>query len=316
MAQTSAKTTALVTGGAGFIGSHLVERLLAEGYRVVVVDDLSTGSAANVPAEAVLRQVDISDPAVARVFEEEKPELVFHLAAQIDLRKSMEDPAADALTNVIGSLRVIDGAVRCGAKKFIFSSSGGAAYHAPTVIPTPESVPVGPVSPYGAAKMSVELYLNGARHARGLRSVALRYANVYGPRQGQKGEAGVIGLFAMRFLRGATPTVFGDGEQTRDFVFVDDVVAANLAAARSDREGIFNIGTGIETSVNRIVELVRRETGGPVPLRGPAIAAEERRSALDSSAALRDLGWKPAVPLEEGIRRTVRWFRERAKLEA
>ncbi len=303
--------TAIVTVGGGFIGSHLVEALLERGFRTVVIDDLSTGSAANLPSEAVLREADVAEPDVSRIFAAERPELVFHLAAQIDLRKSLLDPAADARVNVIGSLRVIAGACDSGAKKFIFSSSGGAAYHDPSVVPTPETYPAGPVSPYGAAKMAVELYLNGARHARGLRSVALRYANVYGPRQGLKGEAGVIGLFTAKALRGEPATVFGDGEQVRDFVYVDDVVRANLSAAFSEQEGIFNIGTGVGTSVNRIAELIRRQAGGPASLYGPPAVGEERRSVLDASAAARVLGWKYAVSVEEGVKRTVDWFRAR-----
>ena len=237
---------------------------------------------------------------------------VFHLAAQIDLRLSIEKPIHDAEINIHGSLKVLEGCVKSGAKKLIFSSSGGAIYHGLNVRPTPENVPAMPLSPYGVAKLAFELYLHAACHNYGLKYVALRYANVYGPRQDLKGEAGVIGIFIKKMLAGECPAIFGDGKQTRDFVYVDDVVEANILAMRSPRTGVYNIGTGIETSVNELERLIRRETGVTMKCsRGPAHPGEERSSALDASAARGAFKWKPKVPVEEGIKRTVEWFRKK-----
>ena len=316
MAKKQVRTTVLVTGGAGFIGSQLAARLVRDGFDVVVVDDLSFGKREYVPKEARFHQMDIRDPKLIDVFLKEKPEFVFHLAAQIELRRSIEDPIHDAEINIHGSLRVLEGCVKAKAKKIVFSSSGGAVYHGLNVRPTPENVPCMPLSPYGVAKLAFELYLHSACHNYGLKYVALRYANVYGPRQDSKGEAGVIGLFTKKFLAGETPTIFGDGKQTRDFVYVDDVVEANMAAMRSTYTGIFNISTAVESSVNRVVELLVKATGSKIVCkRGPAVAGEERRSALDNSAAAKGLKWKPKVTLEQGIKRTVEWFRTKEKNE-
>ena len=301
----------LVTGGAGFIGSQLAERLLKEGCRVVVVDDLSSGRKAFVPKRATFVRMSVNDPRIARLFMRVKPEYVFHLAAQIDVRVSIDQPLRDAETNIHGSLRVLEAAVRSGVKKIIFSSSGGAIYHGLDIRPTPENVPCMPLSPYGVAKFAFELYLHSACHNYGIKYVALRYANVYGPRQDSKGEAGVIGLFIRKMMAGVRPTIFGDGEQTRDFVFVDDVIEANIRAMRSPRHGAYNIGTGRETSVNRIVSLLGREFPGLAPTRGPANPGEERRSSLDCRAALAAFGWKPKIKIDEGIRRPVAWFRDK-----
>ena len=310
MAKKQARTTVLVTGGAGFIGSQLAARLVRDGFDVVVVDDLSFGKREYVPKEARFHQMDIRDPKLIDVFLKERPECVFHLAAQIELRRSIEDPIHDAEINIHGSLRVLEGCVKAKTKKIVFSSSGGAVYHGLNIRPTPENVPCMPLSPYGVAKLAFELYLHSACHNYGLQYVALRYANVYGPRQDSKGEAGVIGLFTKKFLAGETPTIFGDGKQTRDFVYVDDVVDANVAAMRSKFTGIFNISTAVESSVNRVVELLVKATGTKITCkRGPAVPGEDRRSALDNTAAAKGLKWKPKVSLEEGIRRTVEWFR-------
>lgn len=313
MHKKAAKETVIVTGGAGFIGSQLAVRLVNDGYRVVVIDDLSCGRVAYVPKEAKFYQMDINDPKLTEVFIKEKPSCVFHLAAQIDLRLSIRDPIKDAETNIHGSLRVLDATVKAKAKKLVFSSSGGAIYHGLSVRPTPENVPCMPMSPYGVAKLAFELYLHSACHNYGLPYVALRYANVYGPRQDLRGEAGVIGSFIQRMLLGSCPTIFGDGKQTRDFVYVDDVVEANVRAMRSGAHGVFNIGTGQETSVNRVADLIRAEVGKDIRCaHGPANPGEERHSALDNAAAEQALGWKPSIGIEEGIKRTVAWFRERA----
>ncbi|HTM69025.1 MAG TPA: NAD-dependent epimerase/dehydratase family protein [Candidatus Binatia bacterium] len=306
------KDKVLVTGGAGFIGSQLAERLVRLGHRVTVVDDLSTGRRSYVPRAAAFRKIDIAGPAVSNLIAKERPAVVFHLAAQIDLRASVKDPVMDAETNIHGSLRVLEGCRRAGVKKIVFSSSGGAMYGSSVKIPSPETAAATPTSPYGVAKLAFEMYLRSAHRTHGQRYVALRYANVYGPRQDLRGEAGVIGIFTQKLLAGETPTIYGDGRQTRDFVFVDDVVNANILAMRSGAVGVYNIGTGRESSVNRVAALIAGEAGwdGRIP-HGPANAGEERRSALDSRLARRVLGWTPRVRLEEGIRRTVQWFKER-----
>ena len=302
----------LVTGGAGFIGSQLAERLVRLGHRVIVVDDLSAGRREYVPKKARFVQMHIADPRMTRLIEKEKPAYVFHLAAQIDLRASIKDPIMDAETNIHGSLRVLEGCRRAKVKKIVFSSSGGAMYSSPERIPTPESAPATPVSPYGIAKLAFELYLRSSHRTHGVPYVALRYANVYGPRQDLKGEAGIIGLFTRALLDGRTPVIFGDGEQTRDFVFVDDVVEANLRAMKSRAVGSYNVGTGRESSVNRIAALIAKAAGSSARIpHGPANKGEERRSALDSRRAKKDLGWSPKVRVEEGIARTVEWFREK-----
>ncbi len=302
----------LVTGGAGFIGSQVAQCLMDEGLDVVVVDDLSFGRKEYVPKGASFRQMDIRDPKLLDIFLKEKPEYVFHLAAQIDVRVSVARPIHDAEINVLGALQVLEGAVKCGAKRLIFSSSGGAIYHDPEKIPTPETEKAEPISPYGVAKRVFELYLIAAKNIYGLDSVALRYANVYGPRQDSKGEAGVIGIFVKKMLAGETPVLYGDGKTTRDFVFVEDVVEANIRAMRSKQTGIFNIGTGVETSINALEKLVREATGMKTAAkREPGKSGEERRSCLDASLAKKVLGWTPKVGIEEGINRTVAWFRER-----
>lgn len=306
------KKTALVTGGAGFIGSQLAERLIKEGFHVVVVDNLSSGKREYVPKAADFHQLEISSPEVSELIVELKPDFVFHLAAQIDLRYSVAQPIHDAETNIHGSLRVLEGCVSAGVKKIIFSSSGGAIYHGISLIPTPENVPCFPKSPYGVAKLSFELYLHAACHNYNQAYVALRYANVYGPRQDMRGEAGVIGIFTQKILAGEPLMINGDGEQTRDFVYVDDVVEANIKAMNDEVHGVFNIGTGVETSVNQVVaHLVDAARLPCKPKHRDAVAGEERRSALNISSAKAALGWKPKVDVKEGIKRTVQWFQEK-----
>lgn len=306
------KLKALVTGGAGFIGSQLAGRLIKEGLEVVVIDDLSSGRRDYVPDRAAFHRLDITDNRLTDIFVQERPDYVFHLAAQIDLRFSVQHPIRDAEVNVHGSLRVLDGCVKANVKKIIFSSSGGAIYHGIGLWPTPENVPCMPLSPYGVAKLAFELYLHSACHNYGLKYTALRYANVYGPRQDLKGEAGVIGIFTKKILDGEQPVIFGDGEQTRDFVYVDDIIEANVLAMRSPHTGSFNIGTARETSVNRIVELIAKAAGSDIVTgSAAAIPGEERRSCLDNSAARKALKWRPRVKVEEGIRRTVEWFKSK-----
>lgn len=300
---------ALVTGGAGFIGSHLVDRLIRDGFNVTVIDDLSNGRKAYVNPKATFYKIGLASPKLAEVFQKTKPDFVFHLAAKIDVPSSVEDPVADAETNIHGALQVMNLAVKHRVKKFVFSSSGGAIYHGTKVRPTPETVAPQPLDPYGVAKLSFEHYLHAAGHHHGLKSVSLRYANVYGPRQDQKGEGGVIGVFAKMMTAGKTPTIFGDGRQTRDFTYVDDIVEANLAAMKSVVTGVFNISTGKETSVNHVAKLIASETGVVKKLKhGKARQGEERRSVLSPKLAQKTFGWKAKTKIEEGIRRTIIWF--------
>ena len=292
----------LVTGGAGFIGSHLVDAYLERGWRVSVLDNLSTGDRANLNPRAELHVGDIRD---SNAILSLRPDVVSHHAAQMDVRFSVADPAFDAEVNVIGSLRMLQQSVEAGVKRFIFASSGGAIYGEPEFAPQAEDHPLRPMSPYGCAKLSVEYYMNYYRQVHGLSTVALRYANVYGPRQGSKGEAGVVAIFATRLLRGEEVTINGTGEQTRDFTYVADVVAANMRVTESDANGAFNVGTGVETSVNELYRQMCAIAGVSKPARyGPAKAGEQMRSVLAAEL--------PAVTdFATGLRSTVEWFRRR-----
>ena len=279
----------LVTGGAGFIGSHIVDACIERGWRVSVIDDLSTGDRANLNRNAEFHEADLRDTRTSLIVDRLRPDVIVHEAAQVDLRKSVADPAGDAEINVIASIRLLEAAVKAGVRKFVFASSGGAAYGEPLFTPQTEEHPLNPVSPYGCAKVAVEFYMNAFRQVYGLATVALRYANVYGPRQSALGEAGVIAIFADRMTRGEPVTINGDGGQTRDFVHVSDVVAANMAAIERDVVGAFNVGTGIETSVNDIYRLLADALGVDTPPRhGPAKAGEQRRSVLRPSSLQRE----------------------------
>jgi UDP-glucose 4-epimerase len=287
---------AVVTGGAGFIGSHLVDALVARGDEVTVVDDLSTGRRENLAPAARLVEHDIREP-----FDVDA-DVVFHLAAQADVGTSVEQPVFDAEVNVLGTLRVLEAARAAGAA-LVFASTGGAIY-GDVEAPAGEDAPLAPVSPYGMAKLAAEGYVAGWRRLHGLRTAVLRFANVYGPRQSASLEGGVVAIFLERLAAGEETVIFGDGEQTRDFVHVDDVVAGLLAAAGRDG-GTFNIGTGVETSVTRLHALCRRACGIQAPPRhDPPRLGDARRSVLDVSRAAAELGWRPAVPLEDGLRRT------------
>ena len=307
----------LVTGGAGFIGSHVAEAFLARGDRVWILDNLSSGKRANVPAGAELVVSDIGDPAVRDLFRDARFDLVSHHAAQIDVRISVADPARDARVNVLGLLNLTEAARETGVRRFLYVSSGGVVYGEPELRPTPESAAKGPLSPYGVSKLAGEHYLHYYRRVHGLDYVALRYSNVYGPRQDPHGEAGVIAIFSTRLLADTALTIFGDGEATRDYVFVGDVVAANLRAAdvqlppaaTSDLDSTaFNVGTGIGTSVNQLATLFERVSGrAPGRDYREARAGELRHSALDATR-LRQLGWAPRRTLEEGLRETYEWI--------
>ncbi len=305
---------ALVTGGAGFIGSTLVDALLAGGHEVTVVDDLSRGRREQVAPAARLEVLDVAAEALATAVAAARPEVAFHQAAQIDVRRSLREPLFDTRVNVDGTVNLLQACVGAGVRRVVFASSGGAIYGDTEHIPTPESHEPAPASLYGAAKQAGEVYGNLYARLYGLEFVALRYANVYGPRQDPQGEAGVVAIFAERMLRGEVPVVNGDGLQTRDYVYVDDVVAANLLAATTDAPGTYNIGTGIETDVVALHRLIAAGAGrgDDRPQHGPGKPGEQRRSCLDTSLAAARLGWRPAVGLGDGLNRTVDHFRRQA----
>jgi UDP-glucose 4-epimerase len=301
----------LVTGGAGFIGSHVVDRLIAAGHRVAVVDNLVAGRREFLNPAAKLYAMDIRSPRLAEVFEAERPEVVNHHAAQAEVRRSVADPALDATINVLGSLNLLACCRRFGVGRVIYAASGGAEYGDTAVIPTPEDHPTRPTSPYGVSKLTVEHYLACWEVLHGIKGLALRYANVYGPRQNPLGEAGVVAIFAYRLLAGGPAVVNGDGKQTRDYVYVEDVAEANLLALEHGSvTGALNIGTGLETSVLELFERLQAAGGVRGEARhGPPKPGEQRRSALDITLAKRLLGWTPRITLDEGLRRTVEHLR-------
>ena len=301
---------ALVTGGAGFIGSHIVDALVERGYTVSVVDDMSTGERQNVNPRAKLCVQDVADHALAGIMDEVRPDVVFHHAAQMNVWKSVEDPIHDANVNVMGGINLYQNCVRLGVRRVIFASSGGCVYGDQEILPTPEDVDLHPESPYGIGKLANEHYLRFYGDTHGLESVSLRYANVYGPRQNPKGEAGVISIFMSKLTRGETPTIYGTGEQTRDYVHVSDVVAANLAALDQDVSGAFNVGTGVETTVNELYDAVRGALGVDTDAaRGPAKPGEQMRSCVSTTKTERDLAWRPTLTLAQGLEASVEWFR-------
>jgi len=311
---------ALVTGGAGFIGSHVAELLLADGYSVTVLDNLSSGRKENIPAAATFVHADVTTPDATDVIRDGRFDVIAHLAAQIDVRKSVADPIGDATINVLGTLRVVEAVRASGSRtRIIFASTGGALYGDFATPPNAETVPKDPESPYGIAKLSAEYYLTYAARLHGVDTVALRYANVYGPRQDPHGEAGVVAIFCGRVLDGRPVTIFGDGQQTRDYVFVKDVARANVAAARAalpppgrlDARA-FNVGTGIETSVTALAAVLGKATGRPVTAEhAPARPGEQLRSSVTIDKAASVLGWRPRTELAEGLAETYTWFAER-----
>ena len=307
----------LVTGGAGFIGSHVTDAFLARGDRVAVVDDLSTGQPGRLDSRAILHKMAVTDaPSLAAAVAEFRPELICHLAAQIDVRSSVADPAADADVNVTGTVNVLE-AARAAGSRVVFASSGGALYGRDAAIPAPESVPPEPESPYGVAKLCAETYVGLYNRLHGTRHTVLRLANVYGPRQDPAGEAGVIAVFCAKVLAGEAPVIYGDGSQTRDYVHVHDVVRAFLAATGSGRAGTWNIGTGTEVTVLDLVTVIAGIAGKPVtPRFAPARPGELLRSAVAPGRAARDLSWRHRTGLAEGVRSVFRWMEAGAPVRA
>ena len=306
----------LVTGGAGFIGSHLVDALVERGDEVLVVDDLSTGDQRNLNPRARFHRLEIRESAAADLVRGERPDVISHHAAQMSVSRSVAEPVFDAEVNVLGSLNLARAAVDAGSR-IVFASTGGALYGDAAVLPTAETAPAWPVSPYGISKLAFEHYLYGFRRQYGLNYAALRYANVYGPRQNPHGEAGVVAIFCEGLLGKRPFKIHGEGTDTRDYVYVDDVVRANLLALDSEVCDHFNVGTGRQADTNTIYRLVAERMGRPTEVEhGPPRPGDLRASALDASLLERTLGWKPEVSLEEGIAQTVDWFLAQERSQA
>ncbi len=301
----------LVTGGAGFIGSNLADRYLELGHQVAIVDNLVTGQRENIAEAATFYEMDICDKQIKNVFEKEQPDIVSHQAAQMDVRKSVEDPIYDANVNVLGSLNILQNCVRYQIQKFIFASTGGAIYGEQDYFPADENHPTRPLSPYGITKLTTEKYLYFYQQTYGLTYSILRYANVYGPRQNPHGEAGVVAIFNTKMLTRKQPVINGDGKQTRDYVYVGDVVKAGELVLSKGANKIYNIGTGIETDVNTLFHKIAQHMDRPIEeIHGPAKPGEQLRSVLDVSLIKKELGWEPSVNLDEGLRRTTEFFKK------
>ncbi len=301
----------LVSGGAGFIASHVSGALLRAGHEVHILDDLSGGRRENIPEGAVFHELDIRSEKASACMLEQGFEAFVHHAAQMDVRKSVADPQFDAAVNVLGLLNLMEAGRRAGLKKVVFASTGGAIYGEPDYAPQDERHVTRPLSPYGVAKLCAEHYLDYYRSQYGIPFVALRYGNVYGPGQNPHGEAGVVAIFAERMLRGEQPVIYGDGLQTRDYVYVGDVVQANLSALAYDGSGTFNIGTAAETSVNDLFDILRERIAPDMERRHEAgRPGEQRRSVLAFDLARRELGWAPGTDIEHGLEETVKWFRK------
>lgn len=303
----------VLTGGAGFIGSHIADEYIKMGYDVVIIDDLSSGSIENVNPKAKFYKVDIrSKDECQRIFSEERPDVLNHHAAQMDIRKSVQDPIFDADVNIIGSLNLFELCVKYNVKKVIFASTGGAIYGEQDYFPADEEHPNRSVSPYGVSKLCVEKYLHYYYVNYGINYVSLRYSNVYGPRQNPHGEAGVVAIFANKMIDGGQPVINGDGFQTRDFIYVQDVVRANLLMTQKDVLGIFNVGTGIETDINTLFGKLKKLTGSDCSeFHGPAKLGEQRRSCISYKKIKETVGWEPQISLDEGLAMTVDFFRHR-----
>jgi UDP-glucose 4-epimerase len=306
----------LITGGAGFIGSHLADAVSAVGHEVTVVDNLSTGRREFVPAAAKFFPYDIKSRDAFDLIVSWRPQVIMHHAAQMSVRLSVENPVFDAQENIFGSLNLFQAAAKSGVEKIIFASTGGAIYGDDAPVPARETDKANPECPYGIAKLAIEHYLHFYHREFGIIPISLRYANVYGPRQNGLGEAGVVAIFIEKFLAGQQPIINGDGRQTRDFVFVDDIVAANLKALDYQEPGIYNIGTGLETDILTIYLKLQQLTGSPLgPVHGPAKPGEQRRSALEAGLARQKVDWRPQVDLDQGLSKTVAAFKSGSRPE-
>jgi UDP-glucose 4-epimerase len=301
----------LVTGGAGFIGSNIADAYIKIGHKVIIADNLSTGVKGYINPEAMFYEIDIRNDNLEEIFKEHKIDVINHHAAQIDLRKSVENPKFDIENNVIGAINLFQNAVKYGVKKVIFASTGGAIYGEHDYYPADEEHPIRPYAPYGINKLTVEKYLFYYNHVYGLDYIVLRYANVYGPRQNPNGECGVVAIFTDKILRNIQPLINGDGEQTRDYVFVDDVVRANVLALDAKGPSVYNIGTTVETTVNYIFDKLNTLSGkGFNEKHGPEKKGEQRRSVLSYEKIKKELGWEPKINMENGLRLTVNYFKK------
>lgn len=300
----------LVTGGAGFIGSHIVDQLIASGHEVVVVDNLSSGNREQVDRRASFYELDVVNPQLVQIIEQEQPRVIVHQAAQTRVDVSIEEPVRDAQTNLIGTINLLEGARKAGTKKIVFASTA-AVYGNPRYLPIDEQHPIHPLSGYGAAKAGAERYLEIYRHLYGIDYTVLRYANVYGLRQDPRGEGGVVSIFIDKILRQEAVTIFGDGEQTRDYVFVEDIARANcLAIEQADGE-VINLGTGVQTSIKELITTFEKVTGQPIKREyGPARSGDIEHSYFNSQKAKELLAWEPKVTLEEGLKRTFLYYRD------
>lgn len=302
----------LITGGAGFIGSNVGDAFINEGHKVIVVDDFSSGKEENVNPKAAVYRMDIRDTAVETIFQKEKIDIICHHAAQMDVRRSVADPKFDASVNVLGFLNLMESGRKYGIQKVLFSSTGGAIYGEQDYFPADEQHPTRPLSPYGITKLVTEKYLFFYKEVYGIDHVILRYANIYGPRQNPHGEAGVVAIFTQRMLKGEQPIINGEGKQTRDYVFVGDVVQANVLGLNYNGSNIFNIGTGVETDVNQLFHHIKKLTGSACEEKHiPAKAGEQMRSVISSKKIGEMLGWKPSVSLPEGLKQTVDYFKNK-----
>ncbi|MGB9665623.1 MAG: NAD-dependent epimerase/dehydratase family protein [Ignavibacteria bacterium] len=302
----------LVTGGAGFIASHIVDAFIENGHNVTIIDNLTTGREENINPEAKFYKVDIRDD-LTKIFEEGNFDVINHHAAQIDVRRSVTDPIYDAGVNIIGTLNLLQNAVKFGVKKFMFASTGGAVYGEQDYFPADENHKQQPLSPYGISKLAVEKYLYFYKEVHGLKYTILRYANIYGPRQNPLGEAGVVCIFLDKILAGDQPIINGNGEQTRDYVYVKDVVKANLLTLNEEESEIYNVGTGIETSVNELFKLINQNFNNSIKeVHGPAKPGEQMRSVITSEKIFKKFGWKPSTKLEDGLKETIDYYKSLA----